>query len=266
MSTRLSGNLAKLNFSEIINTTCMKAKSCQLVVRNAAGEGTIFFSQGEPLHARMGEVEGTDAIHRLLASVQKDGGVFTIDFDIHIPDRTITKSWNTIIDSNNNNHPDISEDRQRTDVEDNIYENVPQAQTKSDRSNKEREEIATKSRGQNITKLLKELQRKSSDIQGAAVVSTEGLVIASILQENFEEEHLAAISAIVLSLGERIVAELERGELEQVFVKGAKGFVLVHHCSREALLAVVTTNYIKLGMIFLDMKRTAEILAQVLQN
>jgi len=266
MSTRLSGNLAKLNFSEIINATCMKAKSCQLVVRNAAGEGTIFFAQGEPLHARMGDVEGADAVHRLLASVQKDGGVFTIDFDIHIPDRTITKSWNSIIDSNNNNHHETISNQQLSDIDDHTTENVPSPQTKSDRSNKEKEEIATKSRGQNITKLLKELQRKSPDIQGVAVVSTEGLVIASILQENFEEEHLAAISAIVLSLGERIVSELERGILEQVFVKGEKGFVLVHYCSPEALLAVVTSNYIKLGMIFLDMKRTAEILAQVLQN
>lgn len=266
MSTRLSGNLAKLNFSDIIEATCRKAKSCQLIVRNAVGEGTIFFSQGEPFHAQMGKMEGQDAVNRLLASIQKEGGVFTVDFDIKIPNRTISKSWDEIVDfsvTTNSNDNDNNNGNSRSNaliVED---RSLP-----VDRSGEEQRQYSSvgtqKGRGECVNKLLTELQKKSSDIEGTAVVSTEGLVIASVLNKSFEEEHLAAISAIVLSLGERIVTELSRGALEQVYVKGKKGYVLITWSSAEALLVVIAPSVVKLGMIFLDTKRTAAELAQFL--
>ncbi|MBD3288342.1 DUF4388 domain-containing protein [candidate division KSB1 bacterium] len=271
MSTRLSGNLAKLNFSDIIEATCLKAKSCQLIVRNAVGEGTIFFSQGEPCHAQMGNMEGQDAVHRLIQSIKKEGGVFTVDFDIKIPSRTISSSWREIanFDDNNgdsgnsSNHQNLMNISRGFPAKEEEEEKVKEAEEEEETED-EVTESRSRSRGMNVNQLLKELQKKSSEIQGTAVVSTEGLVIASVLKTNFEEEHLAAISAIVLSLGERIVTELERGDLEQVYVKGKKGYVLITHCTSESLLVVIATSLVKLGMIFLDTKRTAENLGEYL--
>ncbi len=267
MSTRLSGNLAKLNFSDIIEATCLKAKSCQLIVRNAVGEGTIFFSQGEPHHAQMGNMEGQDAVYRLIQSIKKEGGVFTVDFDIKIPSRTISKSWREIADYNDNNSGNNNNSNHNNLV--NISRGFPveepkEKEAEEDEPEDEITEFKSKSRGKNVTQLLKELQKKSSEIQGTAIVSTEGLVISSVLKGNFEEEHLAAISAIVLSLGERIVIELKRGDLEQVYVKGKKGYVLITQCTVESLLVVIASSLVKLGMIFLDTKRTAENIGELL--
>ena len=297
MSTRLSGNLAKLNFSEIIKATCMKAKCCQLIVRNAMGEGTIYFTQGDPLHAQMGKFNGSEAINRLLTSIQKEGGVFTVDFDIKLPKRTITKSWDEIVNKNNNNNsfnvmetvekpsvqekPKILEQRvepvtpQKTEQMEEPTKFLKTEQLKEpekprkivqkkEKPIQKKEDLMGNSRGEIIARKLKELENKSPEIEGTAIVSTEGLIIASALKENFEEEHLAAISAIVLSLGERIVTELARGNLEQVFVKGNKGYVLISYCNADSLLVVITSAYVKLGMIFLDTKRVADQISDLL--
>ncbi len=73
-----------------------------------------------------------------------------------------------------------------------------------------------------------------------------------------DEDRVGAMSAAMLSLGDRTAQELERGGLEQVLIKGNKGYVLMTHAGREAVLTVLAKPNAKLGLIFLDVKRAAE--------
>ncbi len=86
----------------------------------------------------------------------------------------------------------------------------------------------TKSRSQLIVERLRDMQASSPDIEASAVVSVDGLTIASALPQGVEEDRVAAMSAAMLSLGERIAAELGRGSLEQVYIKGSNGYVIAH--------------------------------------
>ena len=70
---------------------------------------------------------------------------------------------------------------------------------------------------------LRDLQASSPDIEASAVVSVDGLSIASALPQSVEEDRVSAMSAAMLSLGERIATELGRGTLEQVYIKGEYG-------------------------------------------
>ncbi len=88
------------------------------------------------------------------------------------------------------------------------------------------------------------------------VVSVDGLSMASSLPANMEEDRVSAMSAAMLSLGERIASELGRGRLEQVYVKGENGYVLLQAIGEEAVLTVLARQQAKLGLIFLDMNRT----------
>jgi uncharacterized protein len=74
----------------------------------------------------------------------------------------------------------------------------------------------TKSRSQLMVERLRDLQASSPDIEASAVVSVDGLSIASALPQNVEEDRVSAMSAAMLSLGERIASELGRGSLDQV--------------------------------------------------
>jgi predicted regulator of Ras-like GTPase activity (Roadblock/LC7/MglB family) len=90
----------------------------------------------------------------------------------------------------------------------------------------------------NIEKLSNVLQNfvsATSDIQGAALVTPDGLPLASTLPGNMDEERVAAMSASLLSLGERIGQELARGTIDRIFVEGNTGYGILTSCGDDAL-------------------------------
>ena len=111
---------------------------------------------------------------------------------------------------------------------------------------------------------LRELQASSPDIEASAIVSVDGLSIASALPQGVEEDRVSAMSAAMLSLGERIASELGRGSLEQVYIKGVKGYVVLMSVGADAVLTALAREQAKLGLIFLDMRRAAEDLAKLI--
>ena len=62
----------------------------------------------------------------------------------------------------------------------------------------------TKSRTDQMIERLRDLQASSPAVEAAAVVSVDGLSMASSMPANVEEDRVAAMSAAMLSLGERI--------------------------------------------------------------
>lgn len=119
-------------------------------------------------------------------------------------------------------------------------------------------------RKEKIISRLKDLKASISEIQAVAVVSVDGLAIASILPEGVEEDRVAAMSAAMLSLGDRISSELGRGFLEQVHIKGEKGYVVLCAIGEDAVLTVMASEQAKLGLIFLEMRRAAEDFKKIL--
>ncbi|MGQ9502972.1 MAG: roadblock/LC7 domain-containing protein [Anaerolineae bacterium] len=120
------------------------------------------------------------------------------------------------------------------------------------------------SRTEMMVARLKDLQASSADIEASAVVSVDGLIMASSLPADVEEDRVSAMSAAMLSLGERIASELRRGTLEQVFIRGSNGYVILMSVGEEAVLTTLARSEAKLGLIFLDMRRAAEDLARLI--
>ena len=87
--------------------------------------------------------------------------------------------------------------------------------------------------------------------------------MASALPTEVEEDRVSAMSAAMLSLGERISGELGRGELEQVYIRGDDGYILLTAIGEEAVLTALARDKAKLGLIFLEMRRAAEHLEKV---
>ena len=122
----------------------------------------------------------------------------------------------------------------------------------------------SKSRTDQMIARLRDLAASSPDVEASAVVSVDGLTMASALPAQVEEDRVAAMSAAMLSLGERIANELGRGNLDQVYIKGENGYVVLMSVGREAVLTVLARKQAKLGLLFLDMRRATEDLAALL--
>ncbi len=120
----------------------------------------------------------------------------------------------------------------------------------------------TMNRTHEMVSRLKSLQASTPDIEASAVVSVDGLIMASALPNDVEEDRVSAMSAAMLSLGERIAIELGRGTLDQVFIRGEHGYVLLMAVGTEAVLTALARKEAKLGLVFLDMRRTAAELAR----
>jgi predicted regulator of Ras-like GTPase activity (Roadblock/LC7/MglB family) len=116
----------------------------------------------------------------------------------------------------------------------------------------------SKSRSEMMVDRLRELQTSSPDIEASAVVSVDGLSIASAMPQNVEEDRVSAMSAAMLSLGDRIVKELHLGAFDQVYIRGKDGYVLLMAVGVEAVLTALARDQAKLGLIFLDMRRASE--------
>ena len=119
------------------------------------------------------------------------------------------------------------------------------------------------SRVERIQEILRSLRSVSPDIIGSAMVSTDGFVIASLLPNEIDEELVSGMAAALLGVGERIAAELMGGAMEQTYVRGRQGYVILNAVGQEALLIVLTTPDAKLGLVFLDIRRRVGELAKI---
>jgi predicted regulator of Ras-like GTPase activity (Roadblock/LC7/MglB family) len=117
-----------------------------------------------------------------------------------------------------------------------------------------------------LASALDELLANSPEVEAAAVVSVDGLPMASALPDHIEEERLAAMSAALLTLGERAAAGLGRGDLGQVFVEGRDGHVVLMAAGEHAVLVSVISRGAKIGLVVFEMRRSAATIEAVMSD
>ena len=108
-----------------------------------------------------------------------------------------------------------------------------------------------------VRSILRGLNAANPEICASAVMSSDGLVIASMLQENTDPDRFGAMSASLLALAERAAQEIDRGDLTQVLVGGTRGSVLLVQAGVDHVLAIGSSGEAQLGRILLEARRTA---------
>jgi len=106
-----------------------------------------------------------------------------------------------------------------------------------------------------LTSVLQNFVDGVGEIQGAAVVTPDGLALASVLAGGMDEERVAAMSAAMLSLGERISSELARGTVDRISIEGDRGYGVLTNCGTDAVLLVLAHKNVKQGILQLEIKR-----------
>jgi len=112
-------------------------------------------------------------------------------------------------------------------------------------------------RSYQLDQVLGTLLRQAPDVEAAAVVSFDGLPMASALPAGMDEDRVAAMSAALLSLGERAAQGLGRGDLSQVYVEGDNGTVFLVSADDEAVLVAVGRAGAKVGLMLFEVKQAA---------
>ena len=120
-------------------------------------------------------------------------------------------------------------------------------------------------RSSRLDRILSELVGQVPEVEAASVVSFDGLAMASALPAGMDEDRVAAMSAALLSLGERAAEGLGRGALSQVFIEGENGTVFLISADDEAVLVAVTAKGSKTGLMLFEVKRAAAAVAEILR-
>ena len=98
-----------------------------------------------------------------------------------------------------------------------------------------------------LNAILNSLSATSGDIEASAVVSTDGLMMASNFPAGMDEDRISAMAAALLAMGER-----------------ANGYVILMGTGPNGVLVALCTKAAKLGLIFLDMQRAAAELTRII--
>src|SRR3954467_10402038 len=121
------------------------------------------------------------------------------------------------------------------------------------------------SRANQLDRAIANLLAQAPEVEAAAVVSFDGLPMASALPATMDEDRVAAMSAALLSLGERAAEGLGRGSLNQVYTGGEHGTVFRVSADDEAVLVAVAAKAAKVGMMLYEVRRAAAVVAEVLR-
>lgn len=112
--------------------------------------------------------------------------------------------------------------------------------------------------------VLIEFERNVPHVEATAVVSTDGLVIASRLPAQVEEDRVGAMGAAILSISTRSGDELDRGDMLRVLIEGTDGYLLIRRIGEVAILVALVDKNVRLGMLFYECKQCIEKLSEIL--
>lgn len=115
-----------------------------------------------------------------------------------------------------------------------------------------------------ISNVLQNFVSGTNDVQGAALVTPDGLSLAATLPGGMDEERVSAMSAAMLSLGDRIGSELARGSIDRIFVEGNNGYGILTSCGEDAVFLVLASHNAKQGLLMLEIKRAVADLKAIL--
>lgn len=114
-----------------------------------------------------------------------------------------------------------------------------------------------------LNKVLQTLQNSAPGIEAGALISSDGIVIASVFDQDMDVTRIGAMTSTLLSLGTRAGTELHRGELRDVIVSGELGYAVMVSAGVGVSLLVLATETTPLGFIFLEIDEAVKAIKAV---
>ncbi len=105
--------------------------------------------------------------------------------------------------------------------------------------------------------ILHDLKR-AGEVEASAVVSRDGLLIASDIPRGVHAETFAAMTATMLGAAETATSELKKGIAERVIVESKDGKVITCGAGPKALLVVMTSPRVGLGLVLVEMTKAID--------
>ena len=117
-----------------------------------------------------------------------------------------------------------------------------------------------------LQKLLKDFKKNIPEVESIAIVSREGLPIAAILPDKVDDIKISAMTAALLSLGERASLELNRGNMQEIMIAGSGGYIITLSAGSKAVVTVSVSEDMKLGLLYHYLKPLIQEITKTLET
>lgn len=174
----IEGTLKELNLANIIQLNCTEMNTATVSLSYQGKGGIICFSQGNIVHAAVGDLVGEEAVYELLTWPDAS---FVVETEKIPPGRTISSNWSEL----------LLEGIRRVDEGGQLL----------DDSAEEEPGLDLPGGTDDLPALAKEL-KKLAGVEGSVIISRDGVVLASEIEGNPEKE--GAVAALVGGAAEHI--------------------------------------------------------------
>jgi len=234
----IQGTLEGLDVADLIQWNCQAGLPARLVAHRGDEEVVLYFDHGEVVHAQAGELQGEEAVYHFLTW---DTGWFEVEQGVSPPQETVRTPWLALVMEGKRR---LDEQRMK-DKEMNAMERPMK-------------------RGERLEAAVRGIVERATALQGVAVITLDGLVIASSLPPNLEQLRVGAVAAGILTLSGRSMAQLERGEFQQTLIQGSEGNVVITYAGKNAAFVGITGKGANLGMVLLEVREGVKVIAEIL--
>jgi predicted regulator of Ras-like GTPase activity (Roadblock/LC7/MglB family) len=123
------------------------------------------------------------------------------------------------------------------------------------------------SRSEQLKSILDRLiSNNSSDIVGAVVVGSDGIVMAAHMSGETNIDRVGAITATMQGVTTRVAGELKIGTAEEVIVRSAQGYLLVMPVTPAVVLSMTLRQGANLGMVRLEARDAGNAIASAMSG
>jgi len=107
--------------------------------------------------------------------------------------------------------------------------------------------------------------RSVGDVEASAIVSRDGLLMASDIAPGINAETFAAMSATMLGAAETAATQLGRGLPDRIIVESEATKLIAIGTGPKALLVVMTSPDAGLGLILIELEKAADKIKMILE-
>jgi hypothetical protein len=245
----LQGNLHDMAVVDLIQHTCQDGKTARITIDHDGQRANLFFEAGQLIDAELADRHGEEVVYDLLDWKE---GTFTLEPNVPARMHSITRSTTGVLLNGAQRRDEIQLQATHSTISNlNIFKEITA--------------MAPKKKSELLADALADLVAGSSDIEGAAVVGTDGLVYSvNTPTGKVDETLVGAVAAAALGLSKRSVEQLKRGVLNQSLFQGDKGNVILMQLDPQTLLVELTPANVNLGMAFAETREAAAKLREIL--
>ncbi|MFX0196126.1 MAG: roadblock/LC7 domain-containing protein [Candidatus Hodarchaeota archaeon] len=116
-----------------------------------------------------------------------------------------------------------------------------------------------------FVEILRDLEKRA-DLYACALITRDGIRLATSAEAREDADILSALTAAVLSLGQKATDMLNHGDLEELIIRGTAGYSVVRRIGEDHLLVAAGFNLIRLGLGVNLIRKASELLEKIIHS